>query len=211
MDGELIDAARQLVPAGAGRAVLGIAGPPGAGKSSLARSLVEELNAGERIAGYCPLDGFHLSNAQLDRLGLGSRKGSMGSFDVWGYVATLRRLLAEPEHTAYLPDFDRTLDEPVAARHAIAPDVRLVVTEGNYLAMRAAGWNEARELLSALWYVETAESIREQRLLERHMATGRSRVQACAWVRGNDRPNGRQVETNRVLPDRVVRSGGPAR
>ncbi|RMI34524.1 nucleoside/nucleotide kinase family protein [Streptomyces triticirhizae] len=204
---ELAEDAAALVPE-RGRAVLGLAGPPGAGKSTLAGSLVAALG---EVAAYVPLDGFHLSNAQLDRLGLRSRKGSEPSFDALGYAALLARLLAAAgREEVYVPDFDRSLDEPVAARHRVAADVRLVVTEGNYLALDAPGWRQARALIDQLWYVDAPEELRDARLVARHRRHGRSSAEARAWVDSNDRPNALLVAASRGRCDRVVLTGSPA-
>ncbi|MGP4114129.1 nucleoside/nucleotide kinase family protein [Streptomyces sp. 4N509B] len=202
----LADDARRLLAAdagpGRGRVVLGLAGPPGAGKSTLARGLCAELGA---LAAYVPLDGFHLSNAQLDRLGLRSRKGSEPSFDVWGYEALLRRLLeGEAHREVYVPDFDRTLDEPVAARHRVPPEARLIVTEGNYLACDLPGWREARARMAQLWYVDAPDAVRDARLMERHVGNGRDHAAARAWVDSNDAPNAELVTASRGRCDRVV-------
>ncbi len=201
----LVADARKLTAAGGPRVLLGLAGPPGAGKSTLARALVERI--GEEAA-YLPLDGFHLSNAQLARLGLTARKGSEPSFDVYGYLALLRRVLTETGRDLYVPDFDRTLDEPVAARHRVAPAARLVVTEGNYLACDLPGWREARGLMGALWYVEAPDGVRQLRLVERQLTGGRTRRGAEDWVRTNDGPNGELVEESRGRADRILSTIG---
>lgn len=204
---ELARSAWELARRGPGpRTVVGLAGPPGAGKSTLARGLVAEVGrlAGAEAAGYLPLDGFHLSNAQLDRLGLASRKGSAPSFDVWGYVALLRRVTQETGHDIYVPDYDRTLHEPVAARHLLRPGTRLVITEGNYLACPEPGWAEARKLMAEVWYVEVPDDVRDTRLVERQLAAGRTPAGAREWVDTNDHPNGEQVKRSRGHCDRIL-------
>ncbi len=192
-----------------GRTILGLTGPPGAGKSTLAHHLVAEINhqEGPDAAAYLPLDGFHLSNVQLDRLGLRSRKGSPPSFDARGYLALLHRVVNERFHDVYAPDFDRTLDEPVAARHTVRPHTRLVITEGNYLANTEAPWPEARSLLRELWYVDTEDSLRTDRLLQRHTSGGRTTAAAHEWIASNDHPNGEYVKSARSACTWVVRTG----
>ncbi|MGP3984665.1 nucleoside/nucleotide kinase family protein [Streptomyces sp. KR80] len=204
---ELAEEAWALARRGPGpRVVIGLAGPPGAGKSTLARALVAEVGRrrGAGAAGYLPLDGFHLSNAQLSRLGLTARKGSAPSFDVWGYVALLGRVAREPGCDIYVPDYDRTLHEPVAARHLLRAGTRLVVTEGNYLACAEPGWTEARSLMAEVWYVDAPDAVRDARLVERQLVGGRTPVGARAWVDTNDLPNGEQVKRSRVNCDKIL-------
>jgi pantothenate kinase len=203
------DAARLLDRPG--RRLLGLCGPPAAGKSVLARALVDGINLrlGTDTAAYLPLDGFHLSNRQLERLGLTDRKGSPPSFDAYGYAALLRRIRAVPPpgHDVYVPDYDRTLHEPVAARHVVRPGVRLVLTEGNYLGLDAPGWREAAELLDELWYVDAPDELRERRLRERHQGNGSSAERARSRIEDNDRPNGELVKASRERCRRVVVTG----
>ncbi|SEN29425.1 nucleoside/nucleotide kinase family protein [Actinacidiphila rubida] len=207
----LVDDAVALVPSIPGRrAVLGLAGAPAAGKSTLARRLVSGVDArlGADTAAYVPMDGFHLSNAQLDRLGLRGRKGAPETFDVDGYVHLLRRLRdAPPERPVYVPDFDRRLEEPVAAGLVVLPQVRLVVTEGNYLADDGPGWEQVRALLDELWYVDTPRQVRERRLLRRHVRGGRSESEARAFIAASERPNARRVERGRDRANRIVVPG----
>ncbi|MFJ3792125.1 nucleoside/nucleotide kinase family protein [Kitasatospora sp. NPDC090091] len=197
-------------PGSNARTILGLAGPPGAGKSTLARHLVAEVERreGPGSAAYLPLDGFHLSAAQLDRLGLSHRKGAPATFDAHGYVALLRRIAADRFQHIYVPDFDRDLDEPVAARHVVAPHSRLVITEGNYLAAAEHPWPEARRLLRELWWVETDDTVREERLLRRHRDGGRDETTARHWVTSNDHPNGEYVKAGRSLCTRIVHGTG---
>ncbi|MEY9948875.1 nucleoside/nucleotide kinase family protein [Kitasatospora sp. GAS1066B] len=190
-----------------GRMLLGVTGAPAAGKSTLARHLVTEVNRaqGPGTAAYVPMDGFHLSNAQLDRLGLRHRKGAPPTFDVRGYLALLERLATDRFHDIYVPDFDRTLDEPVAARHLVTPGTRLVVTEGNYLAADAPDWSQARSLLGELWFLDAEDEVRADRLISRHEDGGQARRAAEARVAANDQPNGEYVKLSRARCTRTVR------
>lgn len=172
----------------------------------LAKELVDGVNErrGGRVAAYAPMDGFHLSDRQLERLELLDRKGSPPTFDVHGYVALLHRLRADTRYPIYVPDYDRTVDAPIAARLVVMPDVRLIVTEGNYLASDEPVWREVRTMLDELWYLETPDEVRGARLIGRQLAGGRSLEQAVAWVANNDRPNGELVKESNGNCTRVV-------
>jgi pantothenate kinase len=200
------DARRLALAAGGRRVILGLAGPPGAGKSTLAVAIVAlaQQAEGPDWAAYLPMDGFHLSNRQLSRLALLGRKGAPETFDADGYAALLARVAADDGRDVYAPDYDRALHEPVAARHLIPAAARLVVTEGNYLAVDTAPWRAARAHLDQVWYIDAPDPVREARLVERQLAGGRDEQAARDWVARSDRPNGELVKHSRAQADRVV-------
>lgn len=196
---ELVD----LVGSGlaGGRRVVGVAGAPGSGKSRLATALAQRL--GPRAA-HVPMDGFHLADAELSRLGLLDSKGAPDTFDAWGYAALLQRLRPRASYAVYAPAFERGLEQPVAGAIAVGPSVEVVLTEGSYLLLDRPGWREVRAQLDEVWYVVTRDPLRRERLLARHVEHGKSALQAAAWVDRVDEPNARLVEQTRSGADRLV-------
>jgi pantothenate kinase len=184
-----------------GRAVLGICGAPGAGKSTLAARLVASLGPAAVVV---PMDGFHLHDAELARLGLGDRKGAPETFDVAGYVALLRRLRSETDHVVYAPEFDRSREESVAGAIAVRPEHRLVVTEGNYLLHDGPGWADVRPLLDEAWFVEGDDQRRVERLVARHVAHGKPTDLAERWTTVSDQANADLVARTRPAADVLV-------
>ena len=202
----LVDRATSLLER-PGRTVLGITGAPGAGKSTLTSLLLGRLRAdlGDDAVGHLPMDGFHLADVQLDRLGRRDRKGAPDTFDVDGYVAALERLHAQPDRTIFAPGFERDLEQPIAAAIAIAPSARLVLTEGNYLLLPDGGWEHVRPLLAEVWFVDVDDDLRRARLVQRHEEFGKSPDEARAWVERSDEANASLVTATRDAADVVAR------
>ncbi|AZM58418.1 MULTISPECIES: nucleoside/nucleotide kinase family protein [unclassified Streptomyces] len=188
------------------RAILGIAGSPGAGKSTLAEHLVRALNGtGEPWAAQVPMDGFHLADAELDRLGRRDRKGAPDTFDAAGYAALLRRLREEEYgDVVYAPGFERVLEQPLAGAVPVAPDARLVVTEGNYLLLGTGAWERVGAQLDEVWFCELDEEERLRRLIARHEEFGKSHEEAVAWVERSDQRNAALIAPTRERADLVV-------
>ncbi|WP_241249697.1 nucleoside/nucleotide kinase family protein [Rhodococcus sp. X156] len=211
---ELVAAAEELMSAsldaGQRRAVLGITGPPGAGKSTLAGALVTALQVAldtepvEPLVVGVPMDGFHLADAQLERMGLRHRKGAPETFDVGGYRSVLRRLRSADEQAVYVPSFERTLEQPVAGSIAVLPSARLVVTEGSYLLHGADGWERVRSLLDQVWFLDADDEQRRAALVARHVRHGKTPEDAQAWVREVDERNAALVARTRHRADLVV-------
>jgi pantothenate kinase len=188
--------------------MVGICGPPAAGKSTLAAALTEELNERQSLpAVTVPMDGFHLSNVELARLGLTDRKGAPATFDAAGFVHLLRRLRAG-EELVYAPDYSRVLHESIGGVIPVRSDVRVIVVEGNYLLLDSPPWTEVPGLLDVVAYLDAPDGIRQERLVERQLDRGLDRAAAHVWVEESDERNAALIKTTRSRADLVLTSFG---
>jgi len=184
--------------AGADRYLFGIVGPPGSGKSTLAANLGGELGAP-----VVPMDGFHLSNAELAELGLLHLKGAPETFAANAFV-DLVRSLRRPTGVVSCPTFDRAIDEPVPDQVRVVPSDPVVIVEGNYLLLEEVPWNELVELFDAVAYLDVPNDERVDRLVARHVEFGRVRSEALDFVLRSDEVNARRVEPARARADLYV-------
>jgi pantothenate kinase len=196
IDKALIARARRLIRPGE-RRLLGIAGAPAAGKSTLAAAVVEALAPDAVLV---PMDGYHLAAAELIRLGRIERKGAPDTFDAAGYTALLRRLRGREDDVVYAPEFRREIEEPIAGAIAVPRAIPLVVTEGNYLLH----WAPVRTVLDEVWFIDLDEATRLRRLIERHLAYGRTRAEAEGRAHGSDQRNAELILAGRPGADLIV-------
>ncbi len=181
------------------RVVVGLVGAPAAGKTTLAAALAAALGPRAAVVG---MDGFHLAQAELERLGRAERKGAPDTFDAAGYAALLRRLRDDGlDEVVYAPAFDRRMEEPIANAVPVAPGQDVVITEGNYLLL----WDAIAPLLDTCWFVDLDDAERRRRLHERHVAHGRTPEQAAAWIAATDEPNAVRIAAMRDRADALVR------
>lgn len=187
-----------------GPLLVGLAGEPGAGKSTLAAELVDRLPA----ARVLPMDGFHLTQSELVRLGRRDRMGAPDTFDVEGFVALLAALrdLHDSGVTVHAPGFDRRVEEPVPGALALTPELRCIVVEGNYLLLETGGWQRVAPLLDLTVGVMLDEATRHERLIARHVAFGKRPEAARAWALGPDQANAALIAPTLARADVLVQA-----
>ena len=180
------------------RRILGIAGPPGSGKSTLAAAVTDALRGRAVLVG---MDGFHLANAELVRLGRRDRKGAPDTFDIGGYLALLTALRKQRQDVVYAPRFDRSLEESIGSAVPVDPHVPLVITEGNYLLLQQEGWRRVHGLLDEAGYLGVPPALRHDRLIQRRLVNGHPESEADDWVREVDDRNARLIEEQSAAAD----------
>ncbi len=195
---ELADLIRQKAGK-QGRFITALAGPPGAGKSTLAEALVQALGQGARVV---PMDGFHYDDAVLNARGLRSRKGAPETFDVQGFLHLMRRLRAGGE--VAIPVFDRRMELSRAAADVVTDADRLLIVEGNYLLLDESPWRDLAPLFDLTVMIKVDESELDRRLLNRWAQFGKTPAASRAWIDGNDMPNIRRVTHGSRRADVVI-------
>ncbi len=206
---DLLRRVADLQQAQAAPVIIGVVGAPGAGKTTLVEHLVRRLNSDEadperQLHAHVPMDGYHLADVELTRLGRLDRKGAPDTFDAHGYAALLRRLREPREAVVYAPGFERTIEQPIAGAIPVFPSATTILTEGNYLLLDEPGWRNVRNECTEIWYCEQDDELRVERLIARHIRFGKSPAAAADWVANVDEKNAELIRSTRDRADLVV-------
>ncbi|NDW06115.1 nucleoside/nucleotide kinase family protein [Jiella sp. 40Bstr34] len=188
-----------------GRRLIALAGPPGAGKSTLSDWLLGELDrAAPGRAAVLPMDGFHFDDMVLEARGDRPRKGAPHTFDTGGLTTTLKRLVENPECEIAIPVFDRAIEIARAGARIIGPDVRTILVEGNYLLLDDAAWSPMRAFFDVTAFIDVPEATLRERLAARWVGYGLDEAAIHAKLEGNDFLNMRTVIANSVPADFAI-------
>ncbi len=199
---ELAAAAEALAAARSGRVLLGLCGPPGTGKTTVAVALRDAI--GRDRAVVVQLDGFHLASNIIAGTELARRRGAVDTFDAASFAVLVERLRAADEDVVYAPTFERDLEEPINASLAVEARHEVVIVEGNYLLADGPAWERVRACLDEAWYLESDPDLRVPRLVARHVESGKAPDEAADWVARSDEANARLIAATRDRADRVV-------
>lgn len=180
---------------GKSRFIVAIAGPPGAGKSTLADALCDALLARGETAAVLPMDGFHMDNGILEERGLLPRKGAPETFDVRGFLDIVSAV-RKGGHEVLVPVFDRSREIAIASARAIAPETRFILAEGNYLLLDEAPWTTLSRSFDLTIFVGPSVDVLEERLRKRWQGYGLDEAAIHAKLFENDLPNGKRVIEN---------------
>uniref|UniRef100_A0ACD5ZTQ5 Uncharacterized protein n=1 Tax=Avena sativa TaxID=4498 RepID=A0ACD5ZTQ5_AVESA len=202
--------------------IVGLAGPPGAGKSTVASEVVRRvntrwsqkrakdssLNSNEDIATMLPMDGFHLYRSQLDAMEdpkeAHARRGAPWTFSPSLFLQCLQAL--KKEGSVYAPSFDHGVGDPVENDIFVKAEHKIVIVEGNYLLLEENIWREIRDLFDEKWFIDIDIDVSMQRVLQRHIGTGKEPDVAAWRISYNDRPNAELIMESRKAADLVIRS-----
>ncbi|MQL84969.1 hypothetical protein Taro_017473 [Colocasia esculenta] len=198
--------------------IVGLAGPPGAGKSTIASEVVSRLNmlwaqkapdvASTDMAIVVPMDGFHLYRFQLDAMedpeAAHARRGAPWTFNPALLLKCLQTL--RTQGSIYAPSFDHGVGDPVEEDIFVSQQHKVVIVEGNYLFLEEESWKEISSIFDEKWFIDVDVNIAMQRVVKRHISTGKTPDIAKWRVDYNDRPNAELIMKSKKNADLVIKS-----
>jgi pantothenate kinase len=205
------------------RTLVGIAGPPGSGKTTIATNVLALLNTNPTSGTPLPavavaMDGFHYTRAQLDAfpdpVEAHKRRGAPWTFDADAVLALVKQLhdstLVPPQQRKDIlaPSFDHALKDPIVDDISIPAAAPIVILEGNYLLLDDGAWKEIGPLLDYRVMVHVTQQDARVRVAKRHVASGIEPTLELGEARfdSNDAINGDLIRTKVVPCDAVVES-----
>lgn len=199
----LVEEIASLLQGSKPRTMIGIVGKPGAGKSTVVTEIQKQFST-EDVA-IIPMDGYHLSNEELIRLGRRERKGAPDTFDVEGFISLITRVRNEidKDHTFHI--FHREIEASKADEGIVLRNTKVIVIEGNYLFSEEHNWSEVFPLLDQSWFIEIDDEIRMQRLITRHIKYGKTPQEAEDWSRGSDEANAKFIAKTASRAERIIK------
>ncbi|XP_017249255.1 ATP-dependent kinase-like protein notR' isoform X3 [Daucus carota subsp. sativus] len=220
--------AKRIVPTAAAatdayfKHIIGIAGPPGAGKTTVASEVAKRVNLlwpqkscsfdsqvqPPPVAAVLPMDGFHLYRHQLDAMEdpveAHARRGAPWTFDPALFLTCLKTL--RDKGSVYAPSFDHGVGDPIEDDVFINLQHKVVIVEGNYLFLEEGAWKEISSMFDEKWFVDIDIDKAMERVLRRHISTGKPEDVARSRVKFNDRPNAELIIKTKKKADVIIKS-----